>query len=133
MTRQMDMFGGPEPDEQERRREGLRRGVQAAKRAAEHADEVRANWQTDAYLSLIAFLSKSNWDKIAPFQTTDVRRFAESERGLEAPPDSRAWGNVIMRAARARLIEKAGYAPCNDPKQHGCPTTVWKVRCDPPA
>ncbi len=52
----------------------------------------------------------------------NIREVAEPVIGV--PHDSRAWGAVMRRAARARLIEKIGYAPAAS--SHGSPKPLWK-------
>ena len=72
-------------------------------RAGDHAGE---RWKRLARGFLLEFLSSHR----ERFLAENVREFAEI-RGLEAPPDGRAWGAVIQSAARERLIRKVGYAP----------------------
>lgn len=55
----------------------------------------------------------------------DLREVAEKS-GLDAPPDKRAWGAVIIRAHRAKVIELYGFAPVKDRRSHGGPKYVWR-------
>lgn len=73
-----------------------------------------------------------------------VKRFAEERRGrgpyighdivqaslltdLPQPLNSKAWGQPIQRAARARIIKRTerGYAP--DPNRHANPVPEWET------
>lgn len=42
--------------------------------------------------------------------------------------DARAFGPIMMRAAKDGMIEKADVMgmPCNRPSRHGAPLTVWR-------
>lgn len=72
-------------------------------RAGSHAGEA---WKRRARGYLLEYLV----GRAGPFMAEDVRDFAEG-RGLDVPPDGRAWGAVFQAAARERLIRKLGYAP----------------------
>lgn len=52
-----------------------------------------------------------------------VRSFAAG-RGLESPPDGRAWGQVMRDGAREGLIEKVGYAPAKS--SNLSPKVLWR-------
>lgn len=71
-----------------------------------HAEAEAEGWGDRAMASLKRFIDSAR----EPFLIEDVRAAAERE-GLDPPPDARAWGAVVMRAARAEIIRKAGYAP----------------------
>ena len=59
------------------------------------------------------------------FQTEDVRQYA-TRGGLPLPPNARAWGGVIVRAARLKLIRRVGYRPVSNANAHCTPAAVWE-------
>lgn len=71
-------------------------------RSGDHAGD---RWRKLARGYLLEYLAQHR----EPFLTENVREFSEL-RGLEDPPDGRAWGVVIRNAARERVIVKVGYA-----------------------
>lgn len=91
------------------------------KEAVDHADSVEDGWSKTAYSELLVFMASRS-----EFMTEDVRAFAYS-RGLSIPPDDRAWGSVITKAAKRKLIVKSGYAPMKSKNCHANPKAVWKV------
>lgn len=87
--------------------------------AVEHADHVEPKWSDTAYDFLVGYLPS-----VETLTSEDVR---EASRGVVSdPPSLRAWGGVFMRAARAGLIERAGYGTARDPKVHCNVVTVWR-------
>lgn len=84
------------------------------KRVEEHAPE---NWKTLAWDRLTEYL-RSHEEFFAP----DFWNVAQ----LPKPPEARALGALVMRAARERMIVKAGYKQSTDPASHLCPRAVWR-------
>ena len=88
-----------------------------------HAEVQNPLWQIRAmdslrrYLNVIPMCSK--------FMTEDFRIWAETHDNLPTPPTGRAYGAVMMKAAKAMLIERMGYAPTSNPKAHRTPATIW--------
>lgn len=83
---------------EQRRDDGIRRAV-------EHADAVVMDWSSHALVKLLEYAAMHDI-----FMVEDVRVYAEV-KGLPAPPDGRAWGAVVQRAAKSGQIIKLGYAP----------------------
>lgn len=94
----------------ERRDDGMTRAVQ-------HADAVELFWSESAYAHLMDFCRTQK-----AFLTEEARQFAEG-RGLTNPPDSRAWGAVIRRAAKNGLIQRIGYKPAKS--SNLAPKCLW--------
>lgn len=90
-------------------------------RAAAHADAVHGGWSNFAYDILLRYAEKHE-----VFMAEDVREFARVVDGFEDPPDGRAWGSVVMRAAKAGIIKRIGYAPMKSPNCHANPKSVWR-------
>ena len=86
-------------------------------RAVEHADAVEVFWSESAYSHLRDFCRLQT-----SFLTEEAREFAES-RGLTPPPDGRAWGAVIRRAAKDGLIQRIGYKPAKS--SNLAPKCLW--------
>jgi hypothetical protein len=96
---------------------------EGAARAAAHADRVSAQQWTEGakrWLWLIATVGK-------PFICEEVRSEAERS-GFPQPPDNRAWGHVLMGAARAGKIRKTGvYRSGANRVSHHRPQAEWVV------
>lgn len=95
------------------------------KRAVDHADKVHENWSDRAFDLLKAYISLIGND--AEFTSELVRNYAETYN-LPHPPDKRAWGAVMLKAAKANLIFKKGWTTATDPKVHCNPVSLWQVK-----
>lgn len=93
------------------------------KASFEHAKRVDNGWYLSAVSLLVDFL-RTNGER--PFMAEDVRNYA-SLRGLNDPPSKRAWGAVMVRAAKAELIKAIGFGFTKNPLAHRTPATLWKV------
>jgi len=139
MQEQFDFFGAGPPREPtkltkrtvvvRRHTRSLTRAEQGAAardagiaRAERGANAAVAQWSKLAMLSLTTFMRHRGVG--FKFQLADFRAAGGA---LADPPEPRAWGAIINRASRAGLIERHGFEPCNDPRQHRCPTSVWRV------
>lgn len=87
-------------------------------RAVDHADRVSHAWSVLAYQTLIAFLQHRAYR----FLAQEFVEYAEDVERIPIPPDKRAWGSIIQRAARAGLIVKAGYRE----DRYCSPKTLWR-------
>jgi hypothetical protein len=87
-------------------------------RAVEHADREEPDWYSNAFRLLQRFLERHEGD----FLAEDVVAWADGR--IVHPPDARAWGGVIRRAAIAGLIRKNGYAPANTSNRS--PKCLWR-------
>lgn len=85
-------------------------------RSGNHAGEA---WKRRARGYLLEYVATH----AGSFMAEDVREFAE-QRGLDHPPDERAWGSVMQSAARERLIVKDGYAPARS--SNLSPKVQWR-------
>lgn len=88
--------------------------------SADHAEREKPGWAELAYGYLMLYPHQR-------FMAEDVRRFAE-RRGLGEPPDARAWGGVMQRASRAKLILKDGYGESGNAQAHCRPTQYWRFK-----
>ena len=80
------------------------------------------DWQNKAIHYLKLYISAYPSSK---FQAEDVRLWAY-KKGLERPPNDRAWGSVIARAKKMQLIIFDGYENVDNPTAHSTPAAVWK-------
>jgi hypothetical protein len=114
----MIMFKGEMVGVKERSGDDLARDGMA--KAVKNADSVDLKWSEKAMSALCRFISLHK----GPFQAEDVRRFAVS---VPHPPSLRAWGSVIVKAARLGLIEAVGYETVSNPLAHSTPARVWRA------
>lgn len=116
---QLPLFNGA--TRQHSRADAIAARDEGIDRAITHADAVEPLWRERAYSLLLAYttLRKS-------FLVEEAREWAE-DRGLPYPPDKRAWGAVILRAAEAGVVSADGYGLVRDPKSHRHPATLWRV------
>ena len=91
--------------------------------SANNAERVHSYWHVRADILLDEFLEQAIF---ARFLAEDIREYA-TQRGLERPPSARAWGAVMLRAARLGKIDKCGYASTTNPRAHGTPATLWVI------
>lgn len=93
------------------------------KRASTRADRKVSDWSKDAYSALALYIDAY---PSREFMAEDVRAWAETGLGLQPPPDPRAWGGIMQRANRAKLLAHMGYRPSGNARAHLRPTAVWK-------
>jgi len=93
------------------------KGIQ---QAVDHADAVYPSWSEKAYKFLTDFIDKN----ACSFMAEDVRM--ESAAVIPEPPSKRAWGAIILRAAKSGLIRKVGYQKVTNAKAHATPASVWQ-------
>lgn len=96
MSSQIDWLGAARERAARRRDAGIERAVT-------HADKVVKNWQEIAYERLLEFLAGRDG---APFLAEEFRQWGRFK--IPAPPDGRAFGGVIRRAATAGKIVNIG-------------------------
>lgn len=102
--------------------DAMARRDEGISRAADHAERMSEGWKRRARGYLLEFLATRSHSGL--FLAEVVRAFAE-ERGMDAPPDGRAWGGVFQSAAREMLIVKVGYAPAKS--SNLSPKVLWKA------
>jgi hypothetical protein len=85
---------------------------------------VSEGWSDRAYSFLVDYVGAN---PSRAFMAEDVRASAEAE-GLPPPPDNRAWGGVVARAARAKVIRRLGYGAQKSVTCHCSPKSIWVGR-----
>lgn len=92
------------------------------KKATDHAELVHDGWNKTADYFFKYFVTHSK----NPFKMEDFREWVKGM--LPSPPSLRAFGGVTVRAVRAGLIEKVGYAQVTNAKAHRANCSLWKRR-----
>ena len=90
-------------------------------RAIDHADKVSSMWSNRAMQFLSRYLASHQEE----FMTENFRSWAENA-GLDQPPSGRAYGGIMVRAAKSGWIKSTGYGKTINPKSHCTPATKWK-------
>lgn len=113
-----DLFA-PQPTGQQLRDEGMARAV-------DHADEVVPAWSEGA-LDYVKAVAATEHEVTAE----KVRQYAMA-RGFVEPPDRRAWGAVMIRAAKVGVLTKGPWTEATDPKVHRNAVRLWTSNiCQP--
>lgn len=89
-------------------------------KAVDHANEVEPKWSDQAYAFLVQFLRIHEGE----FMTEMVRGYATAN-GLSVPPSKRAWGAIVVKAAKNNLIVKKGYNQVTNPEAHMANAYIW--------
>lgn len=89
-------------------------------RVAAKAQRVQPGWMDHAYVLLQRFAAEQR----SPFLGEAFRAWAYA-RGLTRPHDERAFGPLMTRAAKARVIVRAGFAP--SASSNGSPKPLWQA------
>ena len=90
------------------------------KQAIDNANDTHEKWSVKAYNFLTDYIKSHH-----TFMTEDVR--LASEKQIPLPPSNRAWGGIILRASKAKLITRVGFSNVKNTKAHQTPATVWRV------
>lgn len=103
-----------------RRVTGAELARSGAAQAERHANESAPGWSDMALEALKAFVSQ-----IGPgrkFQAEDVRMYAN----VPPAPSLRAWGNVMVRAAKEGIIRNTGLTEkVNNATAHRANASLW--------
>lgn len=86
-----------------------------------HADSIIENWQQTAYQFLLRYVREN---KNSKFMAEDIRN--SSDGWVPEPPNNRAWGGIIVRAAKAGIIKRIGYKKVKNTKAHCTPAAIWE-------
>lgn len=92
--------------------------------AIDHAEQETPSW-SDLALNMV-----SDFIDAYPhleFMAEDVRKWSH-HKGLPEPPSKRAWGGVIVRAARLDLIVKVGIGQVKNPTAHCANANIWRCK-----
>ena len=70
------------------------------KKALDNANNTHDKWSDKAYDFLLKYIKYQN-----QFMTEDVR--VASEKAIPKPPSNRAWGSVILKAAKSGSVPRS--------------------------
>lgn len=87
-------------------------------RAMGHADRVNGDWSERAFVAM-----RSRLGYMERFTCEDMR---EACSEIQTPPDARAWGGIMLRAARAGFIVQDGWTIARAANVHCSPARVWR-------
>jgi len=104
--------------------EGERRKNIGMEEAADHAEEESPQWKQRAFNLLVRYLSE--YPKPHQFQAEDFRNWCEMGKFIQEPPSKRAYGSIVLRAAKQGLIKKIGHATVKNVTAHRCFATLWE-------
>lgn len=90
-------------------------------KAVDHANEKTEKWSDRALAFLKQYASTNS-----VFSGEQVRFAAGGV--IPFPPHLRAWGGVMMSAARQGLIEKIGYIQVENPLAHRANAALWRSK-----
>ncbi|HRG36916.1 MAG TPA: hypothetical protein PK289_00130 [Bacteroidia bacterium] len=83
-----------------------------------HAEFKNPGWNEQAYEFLLKYIKT-----VDEFMAEDLR---EAAKGIVIePPSLRAWGGVIVRASKQKLIKRTGFRNVTNAKAHATPASVW--------
>lgn len=109
---QLNLFNIPVISGETRRDMGIAKAI-------DHADKVYDKWSDKAFDFLLKYLQSST-----EFMVEDIRK--ASIGIVPEPPSLRAWGGIIVRAAKANLIKRIGFKNVQNEKAHCTPASVWQ-------
>lgn len=90
-------------------------------RAAAAADRHVDGWTARAYEFVCKFAEQNRGRE---FIGAEIVK-ASLQTDIPQPPNMKAWGAPLQRAARRGVIVKVGYA--EDPDRHGAPVPLWST------
>jgi hypothetical protein len=113
MDRQLPFDFEAEPTGEDLRDKGIQQ-------AMDHANETSEKWSEIAYAFLREYMVGQS-----VFMAENVRE--ASRNVVPDPPSNRAWGGVLVRAAKEGLITRMGFRNVKNTRAHCTPATLWAV------
>src|SRR5208337_2852786 len=93
------------------------------KQADKHAKKVNPCWREGAY----EFIKEYCESHDEPF-TAEVVRYSAELAGFPVPPSLRAWGLIMIVAAKRGWIQQIGYRKVQNPKAHSANAALWQSK-----
>jgi hypothetical protein len=100
--------------------EARREAQEGIDRAVEAADREVASWSDNALAWVKLYATLNRGKRVIG---ADIVQASIAHKIIQ-PPNPKAWGGPIQRAARAGYIVKVGTAP--DPNRHTNPVPLWE-------
>ncbi len=93
-------------------------------KAVDHANQHHTKWSDDAFAALLdyAYIHQGR-----SYLAEEIREWAMANREVADPPSKRAWGGIIVKASRLKIIIFVGYAKTVNPKAHRTPASLWRT------
>ncbi len=114
MLKQITLFDLPPKTGEELRDQGINQ-------ALSHAEQVSDNWGDKAYILFLEFIKDRE-----TFKCEDFRESVKDK--LDEPPSNRAFGSIIVRAAKAGKIKRIGFVNVLNPRAHRTPVSFWSKK-----
>ena len=92
--------------------------------ALSHAVSVQHDWAEQAMNALRVYIGAHPGKE---FMTEKVRAYAHGYLKVPRPPHGRAWGGIMVKAARLGLIERVRLGPVEAASSHMANATVWRA------
>lgn len=89
-------------------------------KAIDSANAKHTDWSNNAYDFLLNYLDTVSCE----FLCEDFR--LASVGFVSDPPSKRAFGSIMIRAAKNGLIRKVGYGTVHNPTAHSCFASKWE-------
>lgn len=121
---ELNLFNQPAVELCDTNKTGAELAEQGMLHAEQHANIVHEGWSENALEWFVKYIK--HFGRGHQFKTEDVRKYAELN-GFDVPPSLRAWGAIVLKAAKAGLIKKAGYAQVENAKAHKANCSLWEV------
>lgn len=93
--------------------------------AQENADKKSPRWSEKVYELFTEWAVKKGSGH--RFKTEDFRLSVELTGKVSKPPSRRAYGSIAVKAVKAGLIKKVGYAQVSNPLAHRANCVLWQV------
>lgn len=101
------------------RKEAERVTKEGIQKALNNADNHIEGWSNLAFSYLKEYI-----DSHEEFMVEDVR--VASMVSIPVPPNTRAWGGIIIRARNEGLVKQIGYCCVKNEKAHMTPASIWR-------
>lgn len=106
-------------------REGENRRDAGMQEAVDHADDVTPQWSQKAFNLFIQYTKE--YRPRHQFQAEDFRVWCEQGKKIPDPPSKRAYGSIMVMAAKRNLIRSIGHATVKNVTAHRCFATLWEI------
>lgn len=112
---QADLFNQPSETGAQLRDRGI-------KQAEESAHRIHHEWNEKAFEAFKAFLKT----RAFPWMCEDFRKWAEEYCNFPEPPSLRAYGGIIVRAKKLKMIHQVSFKAVTNPRAHKAICAVWE-------
>lgn len=107
----------------ESRRVAKEKAQEGIEQAVSHAEKEKPGWSANAYEFIRLHCIRNKGKRFTGFEVVQ----ASIAYGLDQPPNPRAWGGPLQKAARNRLIVRVGTVADPNPERHGSDVPLWEA------